>query len=109
MLSPLGAGLNGDEYDEIIPSPPSYMTYSPGTAEYHQTPPGFMFPSCPPSIFGIVSKNGEQRQEWFGPRNYSEYNVNSGAFFWTQLQKEEGQLRDVCDAELLSADEHGRT
>uniref|UniRef100_A0AAX7TU12 OCA domain-containing protein n=1 Tax=Astatotilapia calliptera TaxID=8154 RepID=A0AAX7TU12_ASTCA len=76
QLSP--TGLNGDEYDEIIPSPPSYMTYSPGTAEYHQTPPGFMFPSCPPSIFGI-------------------------------LQKEEGQLRDVCDAELLSADEHGRT
>uniref|UniRef100_A0A3Q4G093 Zgc:113279 n=1 Tax=Neolamprologus brichardi TaxID=32507 RepID=A0A3Q4G093_NEOBR len=102
-------GFNGDEYDEIIPSPPSYMTCSPGTAEYHQTPPGFMFPTCPPSIFGIVSKNGEQRQEWFGPRNYSEYDVNDSAFFWTQLQKEEGQLRDVCDAELLSADEHGRT
>ncbi|XP_031587735.2 NF-kappa-B inhibitor zeta [Oreochromis aureus] len=107
QLSP--TGFNGDEYDEIIPSPPSYMTYSPGTAEYHQTPPGLMFPSCPPSIFGIVSKNGEQGEEWFGPRNYSEYNVSSTAFFWTQLQKEEGQLRDVCDVELLSADEHGRT
>ncbi|KAL3992470.1 cilia- and flagella-associated protein [Sarotherodon galilaeus] len=107
QLSP--TGFNGDEYDEIIPSPPSYMTYSPGTAEYHQTPPGLMFPSCPPLIFGIVSKNGEQGEEWFGPSWYSEYNVSSTAFFWTQLQKEEGQLRDVCDVELLSADEHGRT
>uniref|UniRef100_A0A669E1K8 Zgc:113279 n=1 Tax=Oreochromis niloticus TaxID=8128 RepID=A0A669E1K8_ORENI len=107
QLSPTGNMFF--KYDEIIPSPPSYMTYSPGTAEYHQTPPGLMFPSCPPSIFGIVSKNGEQGEEWFGPRNYSEYNVSSTAFFWTQLQKEEGQLRDVCDVELLSADEHGRT
>ncbi|XP_030600667.1 NF-kappa-B inhibitor zeta [Archocentrus centrarchus] len=100
--------INSDKYNEIIPSPPSYMTHSPGAADYHQAPPGFMFPSCAPLRFGILRKDCERREEWFDPENHS-YNVNSSTFFWTQLQKEEGQLRDVSDAELLAADEHGRT
>uniref|UniRef100_A0A3Q0RFH2 Zgc:113279 n=1 Tax=Amphilophus citrinellus TaxID=61819 RepID=A0A3Q0RFH2_AMPCI len=97
--------INSDKYNEIIPSPPSYMTHSPGAADYHQAPPGFMFPSCAPLRFGILRKDCERREEWFDPENHS-YNVNSSTFFWTQLQKEEGQLRDVSDAELLAADEH---
>ncbi|KAJ0021829.1 hypothetical protein NQD34_009319 [Periophthalmus magnuspinnatus] len=39
------------------------------------------------------------------PQNWS---LDGSAFFWIQLQKEEMELSNICDAELLDPDEHGR-
>uniref|UniRef100_A0A667YNH9 Zgc:113279 n=1 Tax=Myripristis murdjan TaxID=586833 RepID=A0A667YNH9_9TELE len=87
-----GAGYNSDESDEMIPSPQYYMSYSPGTAEYPHTfsPPHSVCASLQPSSFDL-------------------WNLNSATFFWTQLQREESQLRDVSDSVLLATDAHGRT
>lgn len=94
----------------MIPSPQSYMSYSPGTAEYHQalSPPGFMHTSLQTSNIGNSGGDGERGVEWFYPPN-SNWNLNSSAFFWAQLQKEESQLRDISDTVLLATDVHGRT
>lgn len=101
-----GAGDNSDEFDEIIPSPQSCMTYSPGTAEYHQvpSPPDFMHSSHP--LSSIRDAGG--REVWFDPQNL-DWDLNGSAFFWTQLQKEESHLRGISDAVLLNTDGHGRT
>ncbi|XP_040902173.1 uncharacterized protein zgc:113279 [Toxotes jaculatrix] len=103
-------GYNSDESDEIIPSPQSYMTYSPGTIEYYQapSPPGFMHSSLQPPSITNTGREGGRREEWFDLQNNS-WNLNNSAFFWTQLQKEEIQLRAISDAVLLATDEHGRT
>ncbi|XP_039987179.1 uncharacterized protein zgc:113279 [Xiphias gladius] len=103
-------GYNSDESDEMTPSPMSYMTYSPGTAAYHQapSPPGFMYNSVQPSSAANVGRGGGRGGEWFDPQNH-DWNLDSSAFFWTQLQKEESQLRDISDAVLLATDGHGRT
>lgn len=83
------------------------MTYSPCTAEYYQapSPPCSMHNSLQLSSVG---RDGGRGEEWFDPPSHG-WNLNSSAYFWTQLQKEESQLRDVSDAELLAADEHGKT
>ncbi|KAL7400356.1 hypothetical protein ABVT39_010789 [Epinephelus coioides] len=108
--SPSGSGYNSDESDEMIPSPQSYMTYSPGTAEYQQalSPPGFMHASFQPSSFRNSGRVGGGEEEWFDPQNHAE-NLNNSAFFWAQLQKEESQLSDICDTVLLAPDDHGKT
>ncbi|XP_067450007.1 NF-kappa-B inhibitor zeta [Thunnus thynnus] len=110
-----GAGYNSDESDEMILSPQSYMTYSPGTAEYQQamSPPGIMHTSPQPSSIellqeGNTGSDGGRGDEWLSPQN-QDRNLNSSTFFWTQLQREESQLRDISDAVLLATDEHGRT
>ncbi|KAI3354629.1 hypothetical protein L3Q82_019132 [Scortum barcoo] len=109
-LSPTGAGYNSDESDEMVPSPQSYMTLSPGTADYYQalSPPGFMHTSPQPFSTGNIGGDGGGGEEWFDPQNH-DWNLNSSAFFWTQLQKEESQLRDISDAVLLAPDGQGRT
>ncbi|XP_058490224.1 uncharacterized protein zgc:113279 [Solea solea] len=104
-------GYNSDESDEMIPSPQAYMTYSFGTAEYHQvpSPPGFMYTSLQPSTAAGMEHCGRGGgEEGFEPQSHS-WNLNSSEFFWTQLQREEIRLRDISDAALLAADEHGRT
>ncbi|XP_047451198.1 NF-kappa-B inhibitor zeta [Mugil cephalus] len=102
-LSPYGAGCNSDKYDEMIPTPQFYMAYSP---EYQQTPspPDLMYTGLEPSSAGSMTASDEVWEEC----NHK-WNISSSAFFWTQLQKEESQLRDISDAVLLSADEQGRT
>ncbi|KAM7399813.1 hypothetical protein PAMP_019057 [Pampus punctatissimus] len=112
---PNGADYNSDESDEMIPSPESCMTYSPGKAEYQQamSPPGFMHTSLWPcsielSQEGNTGRDCEKGDKCLGPQN-QDWNLNSSAFFWTQLQKEESQLTDISDAALLATDEHGRT
>ncbi|XP_042342975.1 uncharacterized protein zgc:113279 [Plectropomus leopardus] len=105
--SPTGStGYNSDESDEMIPSPRSYVTCSPGTAEYQQTrsPPGFTYHTLQPSSFG--HSGGED--EWFDPLNH-DWSLNNSAFFWAQLHKEESRLREISDAVLLAPDAHGRT
>lgn len=94
----------------MIPSPQSYMTHSPGRAEYYQalSPPGFMHTNLQPSSIRNIGRDGGGGEEWFDPQSH-DWNLNSSAFFWTQLQKEESQLRDVSDAVLLAPDGHGRT
>nr|XP_015807584.2 uncharacterized protein zgc:113279 isoform X2 [Nothobranchius furzeri] len=91
---------HGDEYDEIIPSPDSYMSYSLGIAEHH-LPSDCSFASFQPS-------SDESGDMWFEPQD-KQWDQNSCDFFWTQLQKEESQLRATSDAELLATDGHGRT
>uniref|UniRef100_A0A3Q1F2F5 Zgc:113279 n=1 Tax=Acanthochromis polyacanthus TaxID=80966 RepID=A0A3Q1F2F5_9TELE len=109
LLSTLGAGYSSDEYSEMIPSPESYTTYSPGTADYYQaqSPPDFYNSLQPPSTENIT-EHGERGEEWSEPQNHN-WEENGSAFFWTQLQREESQLGDVSDAVLLATDEHGRT
>ncbi|XP_023130431.1 uncharacterized protein zgc:113279 [Amphiprion ocellaris] len=108
-LSPTGAGYSSDEYSEMIPSPQSYTTYSPGTAEYYQaqSPPDFYNSLHTPSTENM-SEHGERGEEWSEPQNHN-WEENSSSFFWTQLQREESQLGDISDAVLLATDEHGRT
>ncbi|XP_029923421.1 NF-kappa-B inhibitor zeta [Myripristis murdjan] len=113
-----GAGYNSDESDEMIPSPQYYMSYSPGTAEYPHTfsPPHSVCASLQPSSFDLYQDRNTGRdggraatqEEWVCPQNQS-WNLNSATFFWTQLQREESQLRDVSDSVLLATDAHGRT
>ncbi|KAK2912294.1 uncharacterized protein zgc:113279 isoform X1 [Channa argus] len=100
-----GAGYYSDKSDEMIPSPQSYMTSSPGTLE---SPPSIMHNSLQRSTFSDIGRKGGRVEEWFDPQNYN-WNVNSSAFFWTQLQKEEDRLRGISDAELLDTDELSRT
>ncbi|XP_035011132.1 NF-kappa-B inhibitor zeta [Hippoglossus stenolepis] len=104
------AGYNSDESDEMIPSPQSYMSYPLGGVEYYQAPSplGFMHTSLQPSSIAGVKRDSGGREEWLDPQNHN-WNMNSSAFFWAQLQKEENQLRDISDAPLLATDEHGRT
>lgn len=91
----------------MIPSPQSY---SPGTAECHQvpSPPGFMHNSHPLSSIRNIGRDSGRKEVWFDHQNH-DWNLNSSAFFWTQLQKEESHLRDVSDAVLLNTDGHGMT
>ncbi|XP_078102982.1 uncharacterized protein LOC144515754 isoform X2 [Sander vitreus] len=108
--SPTGTGYSSDESDEMIPSPQSYMTYSPGTAEYQQalSPPGSMHTSLHHSNIRNIGGVGGRGEEWAYPQVH-DWNRNNSAFFWAQLQKEESQLRDICDAALLAPDGHART
>uniref|UniRef100_A0A665VQI7 NF-kappa-B inhibitor zeta-like n=1 Tax=Echeneis naucrates TaxID=173247 RepID=A0A665VQI7_ECHNA len=94
---------HASESDDMIPSPQSYRSYSPGGAECYKalSPPGFTSPQ-PGSVYG---SGGE---EWVDPPNH-DWNLNDSMFFWTQLQREESQLRDVSDAMLLATDELRRT
>nr|XP_020476379.1 uncharacterized protein LOC109972086 [Monopterus albus] len=107
---PSGAGYNSDETDEMIPSPEYYMTYSPGAAEYRQalSPPGFLYTSLQQSSTANMGREVGMAEEWFPPQNH-DWDLNSCDFFWTQLQKEESQLRYISDAVLLATDGHGRT
>ncbi|CAG06477.1 unnamed protein product [Tetraodon nigroviridis] len=80
--SPLGpAGSAGEELDEMIPSPGSSWTRSPGP------------PWCP---------------VWAEPPG-PDRSPDGSCFFWTQLQKEESVLAGVADAALLRTDGRGRT
>ncbi|XP_074535845.1 NF-kappa-B inhibitor zeta [Halichoeres trimaculatus] len=108
--SPTGAGYNSDESDEMIPSPQSYMSYSPVSAEYQQalSPPAFMPTSLPPPTVSHMGTDTDRGEDWFDSLN-QDWNLDSSAFFFTQLQKEESQLRHITDSVLLSTDEHGRT
>ncbi|XP_039640341.1 uncharacterized protein zgc:113279 isoform X2 [Perca fluviatilis] len=108
--SPTGSGYNSDESDEMIPSPQSYMTYSPSTAEYQQalSPPGSMHSSLHHFNMRNTGSVGGRGEEWAYPQVH-DWNRNNSAFFWAQLQKEESQLRDISDAALLAPDGHGRT
>ncbi|CAK6972471.1 NF-kappa-B inhibitor zeta [Scomber scombrus] len=103
---------NSDESDEMLLSPRSYMTYSPGTVEYQQamSPSDFMHTtSLQTSGFeGSVGSDDGKRDEWPGPQN-RDWNLSGSTFFWTQLQREENQLRDISEAALLATDEQGRT
>uniref|UniRef100_UPI0037E7A3EA uncharacterized protein n=1 Tax=Semicossyphus pulcher TaxID=241346 RepID=UPI0037E7A3EA len=108
--SPTGAGYNSDESDEMIPSPQSYISYSPLSAEYQQalSPPAFMHAGLQPSSIGHVGRDGGRGEEWCDAQNH-DWNLNSSAFFFTQLQKEESQLRHIADSVLLASDDQGRT
>ncbi|KAM9813095.1 uncharacterized protein ACBT44_012015 [Syngnathus typhle] len=92
-----GTGYNSDGSDEIIPSPSSHTTYSPGTEEYQQSssPPGIMTPCFHPT--------------WTGDSWFANCVMSGSEFFLAQMQKEELQLRDISDEALLATDRQGQT
>lgn len=94
----------------MIPSPQAYMTYSLATGDCppNLPPPGFMYTNCEPSFAAAMRGDEGGVEEWLEPQTPS-CNLNSSAYFWTQLQKEESLLVDISDAALLTRDEHGRT
>lgn len=101
VIFPLCAGYYSDEYDEMSPMSQSYMTYSPGySPEYQQ--------ALSPTHIYPWQQSFDIEKDWFDFQNCN-WDQDSSAFFWTQLQKEESQLRDVSDNSLLATDEHGRT
>ncbi|XP_033969197.1 NF-kappa-B inhibitor zeta [Trematomus bernacchii] len=104
MSSP--TGYNSDDSDEMIPSPQSYMSYSPLPMDYQQTlsPDGVMHTSLQPFSMGNFGRRGE----CVDPQNH-DWNLNNSSYFLAQLKKEESQLMDVSNAVLLAPDEHGRT
>ncbi|XP_036005982.1 NF-kappa-B inhibitor zeta [Fundulus heteroclitus] len=106
--SPTDVG-GGDRYEEIIPSPESYTIYSPSTSEYDAAwaRSDCMFFDLQPSGVSDRQLYGDKEDDWFKLKN--NWDPNSSAFFWTQLQKEEEWWKAVSDAELLTTDEHGRT
>ncbi|CAJ1066007.1 uncharacterized protein zgc:113279 [Xyrichtys novacula] len=110
--SPTGAGYNSDESDEMIPSPQSYMSHSPGSLEYQQalSPTTFMHNSLQHPCVGHMGDGGggAGMEDFFDIPN-QDWSVDSSAFFFTQLQKEESQLRHIADSVLLSTDDQGRT
>lgn len=91
---------NSDDADDMIPSPPSHNTVG-----CHLPSPSFIPTGLQPSSCSYM---GGERQERLDPQIQC-WNLDSSAFFWTQLQKEEAHLREISDAVLLSTDEHGRT
>lgn len=92
----------------MISSPESYMAYSP-SSEYQSlgSPLDCMFSGLQPTSMGSLQRTGDRGEEWFQLQN-NHWDANNSAFFWTQLQKEESQLKATSDADLLGADEHGR-
>lgn len=116
LASHRGRGYNSDESDDTIPSPQSYVSYSPAIADHRPglSPADSAYASNrPPDNDSLpdgeaVREDGGrgEREDWSGPQNW---NVNGDAFFWAQLQREESQLRDVSDSVLLATDGHGRT
>lgn len=104
------SGYNSEESDEMIPSPSSYMSYSPGApAEYYAapSPPDFLQHAAGLQHHSVVNAGPD---EWFEPQNQNQdWGVNGSAFFWAQLQKEENQLREICDSALLAPDAQGKT
>ncbi|XP_015260822.1 PREDICTED: uncharacterized protein LOC107105210, partial [Cyprinodon variegatus] len=101
--------IHGDEYDQTTPSPEYYTEFSPSTPEYDVawSRPDCMFFSLQPSCVGDMQIHSDREQDWFKTKH--NLDLNSSAFFWTQLQQEEGWLRAASDAELLTTDEQGRT
>ncbi|KAM3615396.1 uncharacterized protein V6R79_001597 [Siganus canaliculatus] len=96
-------GYNSDE-SETIPSPQSLWTYSPDTAVSLSS---FALGSLIPSVRNPGGDWGSM-EKFYDPQNHN-WNLNSSAFFWMQLQKVESQLMDISDAVLLTTDEQGRT
>ncbi|XP_077466680.1 uncharacterized protein LOC144083074 [Stigmatopora argus] len=92
---PNGTGYNSDVSDEIIPSPSSHTSHSPGT-EYSQTPPSL---SAMTTIF---------EPTWTADKWFSNYPLSSSDLFWAQLEKEESKLLAISDEALLGVDQHGQ-
>lgn len=98
--TPALTGYTSDS-SEDIPSPQSYMSYSPQTDFYQAQSPDYYQAQSPEHM----TCTSPAPEELYSPQMWS---LDSSAFFWTQLQREEGVLNNMCDAELLSTDEHGR-
>ncbi|XP_064830721.1 NF-kappa-B inhibitor zeta isoform X1 [Oncorhynchus masou masou] len=127
-LNSQGRCIN-DESDNMMPSPDSYMTYSPSSTSECQVPsPQYSgFASPPSSSYELGQDGGSDYQDSFSPQcqdsfspqcqdsfsshwlSYMGQNWNSTAYFWNQLQREESLLTVVSDTEVLATDRNGRT
>ncbi|CAL8344483.1 unnamed protein product [Arctogadus glacialis] len=104
-----------DDSDGMIPSPEyTVARSSPGPAEFWRAASPHSPDFAPPGhdLFrhhGVESHCddiGGLESEWFS----SGHGVgqSSGAYFVSQLQREENELEDVCDSRLLATDGQGR-
>ncbi|XP_072310400.1 uncharacterized protein [Eucyclogobius newberryi] len=75
---------------------PHHQALSP---DYQALSPDHQALSPSPDHMSCFVASLEEQYSW---------SSDSSAFFWTQLQKEEMVINDICDAELLAADEHGK-
>lgn len=106
--SPAGlAGNTSEECDEMIPSPESYLSSSPGAAEYQPVISPRDLTGSSLQVSGPAGA-GRRRQVWAEPPS-PDGNLDASCFFWTQLQKEESVLGGIADTVLLHTDGRGRT
>ncbi|KAK7883169.1 hypothetical protein WMY93_029343 [Mugilogobius chulae] len=130
--SPVLTGYNSDGSEDMVPSPQPHMSYSPWTDYYQALSPEYIAQSpdyqAPSQITLLhpqttrshlqitrpiprlpdpdhMSCSSPFLEEQHFPQSWSS---DSSTFFWTQLQKEEMMLNNVCDAELLATDEQGK-
>ena len=83
--------------------PPSCCPSGPQSPEY--APPGYdLFRDH--RVGSHSDKSGGLKGEWLSSGHA--VGQSSGAYFLSQLQREETELEDVCDSMLLASDEQGR-
>ena len=105
-----------DDSDGMIPSPEyTAALSSPGPAEFWRAASPHSPDFAPPpghdlfrdhGVEGHCDDIGGLESGWFS----SGHGVgqSSGAYFVSQLQREENELEDVCDSRLLATDGQGR-
>ncbi|XP_070399259.1 NF-kappa-B inhibitor zeta isoform X2 [Nothobranchius furzeri] len=103
LIEVLEEDLRNNSFPFSSQNPPtaSFLENPESSASEHHLPSDRSFASFQPS-------SDESGDMWFEPQD-KQWDQNSCDFFWTQLQKEESQLRATSDAELLATDGHGRT
>ncbi|CAL8359958.1 unnamed protein product [Merluccius merluccius] len=106
---------SADDTDDMIPSP-QYLSAcsSPGSADFWQAAPhpgpGFANPGYDP--FWAENAGSQdiddrgRKTEWLSSGNC--VGQSSSAYFLSQLQREEKELRDMSDNMLLASDRQGR-
>ncbi|KAK0144131.1 NF-kappa-B inhibitor zeta [Merluccius polli] len=106
---------SADDTDDMIPSP-QYLSAcsSPGSADFWQAAPhpgpGFANPGYDPfwdeNAGSQDTDDGGRKTEWLSSGNC--VGQSSSAYFLSQLQREEKELRDMSDNMLLASDRQGR-
>lgn len=106
---------SADDANDMIPSP-QYLTgcSSPSSAEFWQAVPrpgpGFANRGYEPyedeNVESQDTDDGGLKTEWLSSGNCS--GQSSGAYFLSQLQREEKELQDMSDSMLLVPDGQGR-
>lgn len=100
------AGYTSDDFDEMIPSPETIGMFSPGTGNYHLVPypPGLQ----QNTLHVPTDWNHGEGDVWIDTQSFNS-NLSDSSFFWAQVQKEQSQLSETSDADLLNTDKHGKT
>lgn len=105
---------SADDTDDMIPSP-QYLAAcsSPGSTEFWQAAPlpdpGFTNPGYAlyrdENVGSQDGDVGDLKTKWLSSGNGGQ---SSGAYFLSQLQREEKELQDISDNMLVASDAQGR-